>query len=106
VREVFVTEVMPLIEAHYIPSQRLPPGQRVWYAVDKTDRPHHGRRSVAKTRLVPVTLTLVAREDKVRRHVVVWLHREADAQNGVLAEIDPVCCCAKATGRSATPSGL
>jgi hypothetical protein len=98
VRELFVTEVVRLIEAHYVPSQRLQPGQTVWYAVDKSDRPHDGR-SMAKTRLVPVTLTLVAQEDierlirglpltEVRRHVVARLHREADAQGGVLAETD------------------
>lgn len=98
VRELFVTEVMRLIEAHYVPGQCLQPGQTVWYAVDKSDRPHDGQ-SMAKTRLVPVTLTLVAQEDikrliqglpltEVRRHVVARLHREADAQGGVLAETD------------------
>ena len=97
VRELFVTEVMCLIEAHYIPSQRLQPGQTVWYAVDKTDRPHGGH--MAETRLVPVTLTLVTQEDierlikgvpltEVRRHVVARLHREVDAQGEVLAETD------------------
>ncbi|HJW89987.1 MAG TPA: DUF1670 domain-containing protein [Anaerolineales bacterium] len=98
VRDLFVSEVMRLIEAHYVPSQRLQPGQTLWYAVDKTDLPH-AERSMAETRLVPVILTLVAREDlerlikgvalpEVRRHVVARLHREAEAQGGVLAATD------------------
>lgn len=98
VRELFVSEIVRLIEAHYIPAQRLQPGQTIWYAVDKTDLPHDGR-SMAETRLIPVTLTLVAREDiealmkglpirELRRRVAVRLHREADAQGGVSAETD------------------
>lgn len=98
VRELFVTEAMHLIDTYYVPQARLQPGQTVWYAVDKTDLPHDGR-SMAETRLVPVILTLVAREDiqrlvqgtslpEVRRHVIARLHREADAQGGVLAETD------------------
>jgi len=98
VRELFVTEVMHLIDAYYVPCQRLKPGQTVWYAVDKTDLPHDGR-SMAETRLLPVILTLVAREDiqsliqgislpDVRQQVIARLHQEADAQGGTLAETD------------------
>jgi hypothetical protein len=54
---------------------------------------------MAETRLVPVILTLVARDDiasllkgtplaEVRQNVICRLHREADAQGGVLAESD------------------
>jgi hypothetical protein len=98
VRELFVTELLRLLEAHYVPAQRLQPGQTVWYAVDKTDRPHSGQ-TMAETRLVPVTLTLVTPDDiarllqgeaakTVRRDQVARLHREADAQGGVLAATD------------------
>ncbi len=98
VRQLFVTEVMQLIEAYYVSSQHLQPGQTVWYAVDKTDLPRDGR-TMAETRLLPVILTLVAREDierlikdiplkEVRSHVVARLHREADAQGGTLAQTD------------------
>jgi hypothetical protein len=98
VRELFVTEVMRLIDTYYaVPRERLQPGQTVWYAVDKTDLPNG--RSMAQTRLVPVILTLVARDDiqrlfqgaalfEVRRHIVARLHREADAQGGTLAGSD------------------
>ena len=98
VRDLFVTEVLQLVAAHYTPSQHLQPGQTVWYAVDKTDLPHDGR-PMAETRLVPVILTLVTRADivsllngtplaEVRRTVIHRLHCEADAQGGVLAESD------------------
>jgi len=98
VRELFVTTLMGMIEAYYVPAQRLQPGQTVWYAVDKTDWPHDGQ-TMSETRLVPVILTLVAREDieqlihdvplqEVRCQVIARLHRQADAQGGVLAEAD------------------
>jgi hypothetical protein len=98
VRSLFVAEVMRLIDTYAVAQQRLQPGQVVWYAVDKTDLPHDGQ-SMAHTRLVPVILTLVAREDieqlikgvplrQVRRGAIVRVHREAEAQGGVLAEAD------------------
>ncbi len=54
---------------------------------------------MAEIRLVPVILTMVAREDimhlfqgvplpEVRQQVIARLHREADAQGGTLAELD------------------
>lgn len=98
VRALFVTEVMDLIETYYVPQDRLQPGQIVWYAVDKTDLPRDGK-SMAHTRLVPVILTLVDREDiqallqkvplkQVRQQVIARLLREAEAQGGVLAQTD------------------
>jgi hypothetical protein len=98
VRELFVTELMRLIETYYVPHQRLQPGQIIWYAVDKTDLPGKGH-TMATTRLIPVTLTLVDRQDIealfnqvspkiVRRQVVARLHRQAEAQGGVLAISD------------------
>ena len=98
VRELFVTELMRLIETYHVPHQRLLPGQIVWYAVDKTDLPGKGH-TMATTRLIPVILTLIARQDiealfnqvppiTVRRQVVARIHREAEAQGGVLATTD------------------
>jgi hypothetical protein len=98
VRELFVTELTRLVERYYPPRERLRPGQTLWWAVDKTDRPHD-HHTMAETRLVPVVLTLVAPEDiqalaqgagrtPVSQQVVARLHREADAQGGVLSEID------------------
>lgn len=98
VRELFVTEVTRLIERYYPPRERMQPGQVLWWAVDKTDRPHD-HHTMAETRLVPVVLTLVTLDDiralaqgqgrtPVSQQVVARLHLEADAQGGVLSEID------------------
>jgi len=98
VRELFVAEVVRLVEQFYPPRERLRPGQTLWLAVDKTERPHD-HLPMADTRLVPVVLTLVAPEDiralaggatrtQVSEQAIVRLHREADAQGGVLAETD------------------
>ena len=98
VRALFVDEVVRLIAAYYIPSQRLQPGQTLWYAVDKLDVPRD-RRTMADVRLVPVVLTVVAPDDiqrlvggmsvrDARRYVIARLHREAEDQGGVLAETD------------------
>jgi hypothetical protein len=98
VRELFVAEITRLIERYYPPRERLRPGQTLWWAVDKTDRPHD-HHPLADTRLVPVVLTLVAPDDirdlaqgaprsQVSQQALVRLHREAEAQGGVLSEID------------------
>src|ERR1700674_2843435 len=98
VRELFVAEVVRLVEQFYPPRERLRPGQVLWWAVDKTDLPSD-HRPMTQTRLVPVVLTLVALEDiralaqgtprtRVTEQIIVRLHREADAQGGVLAETD------------------
>jgi hypothetical protein len=98
VRELFVAEVTRLIERYYPPRERMLPGQVLWWAVDKTDRPR-GQRSMAETRLVPVVLTLVTLEDiralaqgkgrtAVSQQAVARVHHEAEAQGGVLSETD------------------
>jgi hypothetical protein len=98
VRELFVAEMLRLGE-HYSPArERLRPGQALWWAVDKTDYPHD-HHTMAETRLVPVVLTLIALADiralaqgvtrtQVSEQIIVRLHREADAQGGVLSETD------------------
>lgn len=98
VRELFVTEITRLIEHFFPPRERLRPGQTLWWAVDKADRPHD-HHTMAETHLLPVVLTLVAPEDiralaqgatrtQVSEGAILRLHREADAQGGVLSEID------------------
>lgn len=98
VRALFVDEVVRLMDDHLVSTNRLEPGQVVWYAVDKTDLPHD-RHSMAETRLIPAVLTLTTRSDihelvqgtplpQVRQDVVARVLREADAQGGVLAETD------------------
>jgi hypothetical protein len=98
VRELFVAEMLRLVEHYYPARERLRPGQTLGWAVDKTDHPH-AHHTMAETRLVPVILTLITLEDiralaqgvtrtQVSEQIVVRLHCEADAQGGVLSEID------------------
>jgi Protein of unknown function (DUF1670) len=109
VRELFVAEVVRLVEQFYPPRERLRPGQVLWWAVDKTDLPS-AHRPLSQTRLVPVVLTLVALEDiralaqgtprpQVTEQILVRLYREADAQGGVLAETDTAVLLAHSDGR-------
>lgn len=99
VRELFVAEVCGMVEQFYPVPQRLRPGQVIWLVVDKTDKPKGNHRPLSQTRLIPVVLTLVTREDiqalaqgtrreQVTQQVLVRLHQEAEAQGGVLAETD------------------
>jgi hypothetical protein len=98
VRELFVAEVVRLVEQFFPSPERLRPGQTVWLAVDKGDRPKD-HQPMTETRLVPVILTLVAAEDiralaqgtsrpQVSQQVIARIHQEAEAQGGVLAETD------------------
>lgn len=99
VRDLFVAEVCRMVEQFYPVPQRLRPGQTIWLAVDKTDKPKGNHRPLTQTRLVPVILTLVSPEDiralaqgtpqtQVTQQVIARIHREAEVQGAVLAETD------------------
>jgi hypothetical protein len=98
VRELFVAEVVQLVEQFYPSPQRLRPGQTVWLAVAKSDRPKD-HQPLSQTRLVPVVLTLVDQADiqslmkgtsrvLVTQEIIARIHRQADEQGGVLAQTD------------------
>ena len=99
IRQLFVQEVMRLIEAHHLTQDRIKPGQMIWYAVAKDQRPGRAHRTMEETHLVPVVLTVIASEDIERlmqgesrqellAHIVARLHREAFKQGGVLSATD------------------
>jgi len=109
VRDLFVAEVCRMVEQFYPLPQRLRPGQTIWLAVDKTDKPKGNHRPLSQTRLIPVVLTLIAPEDiqalvqgtartQVTQQVIARLHREAEAQGGVLAETDTALLLSHADG--------
>jgi hypothetical protein len=98
VRELFVAEVVQLVEQFYPSPQRLRPGQTVWLAVAKSDRPKD-HQPLSQSRLVPVVLTLVDQADiqslmkgtsrvLVTQEIIARIHRQADEQGGVLAQTD------------------
>jgi hypothetical protein len=95
---LFVAEVVRLAEQFYPAPDRLRPGQTVWFAVAKSDRPKD-HQPLTQTRLVPVVLTLVDPADiqrlmkgtsrvLVTQEIIARIHGEADEQGGVLAQTD------------------
>jgi len=108
VRELFVAEVVRLVEQFYPTPDRLRPGQTVWLAVDKRDHPKD-HQPMTETLLVPVILTLVAAQDigalaqgvarpQVTQQIIARIHQEAQAQGGVLAETDTALLLAASDG--------
>ena len=98
IRELFVEEVMRLIDDHHLTRDRISPGQMIWYAVAKGQR-SGSQRSMEESDLVPVVVTVIAAEDierlvrgesrkEVLGHIVARIHREAFDQGGVLANTD------------------
>jgi hypothetical protein len=80
-------------------SETLYPGQIVWLAVDVNDK-FHPHKTMAKTKLIPVKLTIHSNEDidlllnpkiKLRdviKHKIARLLTEAYSQGGVLTQTD------------------
>jgi hypothetical protein len=96
--DLFVDKVQRLIDEYHPLSSRLKMGQILWFAVAKDDKPTYGK-TMEKTRIVPVVLTLVNHEDiakirdgaplkEVKKAIKARLYREADRQNGTLSEAD------------------
>jgi hypothetical protein len=94
----FVSEMMSLLDAHYLLRERLQPGQTVWMAVDVDEKPAY-RKSMSQTRQVPVVLTLTSQQDitalkqgasrqQVLRQAIARVTQEAYQQGGVLSLID------------------
>jgi hypothetical protein len=98
VTELFATQVEQLFQKFYPPRERVGWGQLVWLAVATDDLPGYGKR-IEDTRLVPVVLDLVTREDieglldgqswnDVRAARITRLCQQAHAQGGLLSQVD------------------
>ncbi len=96
--DLFVDRLESMVKAFFPPISYLKMGQILWFAVAKDEKPSHGK-SMARTRVVPVILTLVSHEDiksriqgiplsKITRQIKARLCQEAYEQGGVLAEVD------------------
>lgn len=92
--EMFVDKLLQLVDTHSISRRRLQPGQTLWLAVAVNERPGY-RKSMRRTRQVPVVLTLASQEEvaalrrnenyvDILRRAVVRVAKEAYAQGGVL----------------------
>ena len=95
---LFVKELKKLVELYYPPISYLRPGQMVWIAVDKTEKPGY-KKTITETKTKPVVLTILDREDilkyqngisleKIQQDVWARLLLEADEQGAVLSEVD------------------
>ena len=92
--ELFVDQLLQLVDTHSISRHRLQPGQTLWLAVAVNERPGY-RKSMRRTRQVPVVLTLASQEEvaalrhnenyvDILQRAVVRVAKEAYAQGGVL----------------------
>lgn len=95
---LFVDKLKEFIEAYYPAHSRLKMGQILWFAVAKDERHSYGK-SMEKTRIVPVVLTLITHEDiekmrnrvplrYIKQDIMARLYKETDSQGGTLAETD------------------
>lgn len=96
--DLFVEKLNTLVDEFCPPTNRLRMGQLLWFAVAKDEKPSYGK-SMDRTRIVPVVLTVVSSEDierfkdgvhlkEIRKGVEARLYREAYEQGGVLSEAD------------------
>ena len=93
-----VDEVIKLIDKYMPSTERLRPGQILWYAVDKTETAGYGKR-IEDCKITPVMLDLINDDDiedfmgkvpkRIRQQkVAVRLHNQAYQQGGVFTYAD------------------
>jgi hypothetical protein len=98
VTRLFVDQINQLYERCHPPLSRVKVGQALWLAVAANERPGRSKR-IEDTRLVPVLLDLVTRQDiddacagvkprQIRRAKIVRLFRQAHDQGAVLTEAE------------------
>jgi hypothetical protein len=98
VTRLFADKINELYERCHPPLSRVKVGQVLWLAVAANERPGRSKR-IEDTRLVPVLLDLVTRQDiddacaggkqrETRRAKIVRLFRQAYAQGAVLTEAE------------------
>ncbi len=98
VTRLFADKINELYERCHPPRSRVKVGQVLWLAVAANERPGRSKR-IEDTRLVPVLLDLVTRQDiddacdgvnrlETRRAKIARLFRQAYAQGAVLTEAE------------------
>jgi hypothetical protein len=95
---LFVKKIIELNEKYYVDKTSIKPGQMLWLAVEKNEKPSYGKK-MKDNKLVPVILTLITAEDiedyasgknpaNLRGKFLSRIHSEAYDQGGVLSETD------------------
>lgn len=98
VTRLFADRIDDLYERFHPPRSRFKVGQVLWAAVAADDPPARNKR-IEDTRLLPIVLDLVTAQDidetiatdrrlQTRRHKILRLFRQAQAQGAVLSEAD------------------
>ena len=96
--DLIVTKVMEIVDSFTPPLSTIKPGQVVWMAVDIEEK-NTPQKGMDKTRLVPVILTLIDKEDiakltkgekliDVRMYAITRILKEAYKQGGLLSLMD------------------
>jgi Protein of unknown function (DUF1670) len=96
--EAIVADICEVVRHYFVSAEQLEPGQLIYYCPDATERAAKGK-TIARTRLVPVRLTVIAQDDidavrdglgalarrdrRIRR-----LAHEAHDQGGALSQLD------------------
>jgi hypothetical protein len=94
IRDQLVTELIRLIDALFVPTESLVPGQALWCAIDKRTRADRPNR-----RTVPVVITLIDAHDciklsegtpmtRIAEDSIARITKEAFAQGGLLSMRD------------------
>ncbi len=97
-REAVLDQTMKIVDEYLPSSERLRPGQTMWYPVSITEKGGYGK-SIETSKLVPVMLDLITEQDiedyvqKVKKRerqkkVAVRLHNQAYEQGGVMTYAD------------------
>ena len=95
---LFVKELKKLVDVYYPSPSHLKPGQMLWMAVDKKERPGY-KKPISEMRMKPVLLSILTQEDlteylkgvpteNIRQSAWARCLREADAQGAVLSGMD------------------
>lgn len=98
VREMFAQDIVKIVREEFREIDSLEVGQMLWMGVHKDDRPSYGKNA-RKTHMVPITLTLVSKEDlemrlegysngEIREKRIVRMFNEAYQQDTVLPNGD------------------
>ena len=98
VRAMFAKDIVNLVSEKYRSMESIDVGELLWLGVDVRDRPSYGKNA-RTTRLVPVVLTLLNKEDikmrtegyssrEIRERRIVRLFKQAYEQGALLSNID------------------
>ncbi|MEA3254441.1 MAG: DUF1670 domain-containing protein [Candidatus Altiarchaeota archaeon] len=98
IAETLVDDLLEVVDEYFPEQKRLKPGQTIWYAVDIDDKHTQGKK-LRDSKLKPVILTLINKEDledyakgkpmkDITEKQMLRMFHEAKDQGGVLSQID------------------